>query len=166
MVELALVLPVLLLLALGVIDFARALQSNNILVSLSREGANLAARTTESPQYILKTLMDTAAPLSMNSDGMMYVTKLVGRADGGVLVEAQYRPPQGGNRDVKSRLYSCNSWTEAGVCNMPTTRPVIELSVGLREGETVYAVESFYAYELLTHYVMADVPLLYSITIL
>jgi hypothetical protein len=166
MVEFALVLPVLLLLALGVIDFSRALQSNNILVSLSREGANLAARTTEPPEYILKTLMDTASPLLMNDEGMMYVTKLVGREDGRALVEAQYRPPAEGHQGLQSRLHACSSWAKGGVCKVPTPRPVIDLTITLKDGETVYAVESLFEYRLLTRYVIATDPLLYSITIL
>ena len=58
LVELALVLPVLLLLVLGVVDFSRAIQFNNILVNLTREGANLSARTTEQPPYILRALIE------------------------------------------------------------------------------------------------------------
>lgn len=165
MVELALVLPVLILLVLGVVDFSRAIHFNNVLISLSREGANLAARTTESPQYIVKTLMDTAAPLQMNTDGMMYISKLVGRPDGRATVDAQFRPVTGGKTSLASRLWSCSSWT-SGVCNMPGTRPIISLAVALDDGETVYAVEAFYDYTLFTRYVMSSDPRLYSMTIL
>ena len=114
-VELGLVLPILLVLALGVIDLSRAIQFNNVLINLSREGANLASRTTESPQYILKTLMDTAAPLPMNTEGMMIITKLVGRADGQASVEAQYRPASGGKLMLSSALWACSSWA----CSCP-----------------------------------------------
>lgn len=167
MVELALVLPILLVLVLGVIDFSRAIQFNNVLVNLTREGANLAARTTESPQFILKTLTDTATPLQMNTDGMMYITKLVGRPDGSARVEEQYRrTPTAGKTTLVSRLWACSSWNAGGSCNMPATRPVISLAVPLTDGETVYAVEAFYDYTLFTRYVTSDDPRLYSLTIL
>jgi hypothetical protein len=166
MIELALVLPILIMLVLGVIDFSRAIQFNNVLVNLTREGANLAARTTESPQFIVKTLMDTASPLQMNTDGMMYITKLVGRSDGRARVEEQYRRPTGGKTSLVSRLWACSSWQASGVCNMPSTRPVISLAVPLADGETVYAVEAFYDYTLFTRYVTSDDPRLYSLTIL
>lgn len=166
MIELALILPILILLVLGVIDFSRAIQFNNVLVNLTREGANLAARTTESPQFIVKTLMDTAAPLKMNTDGMMYITKLVGQPDGRARVEEQYRRPTGGKTTLVSRLWACSSWQGTGVCSMPSTRPVVTLPVPLSPGEAVYAVEAFYDYTLFTRYVISEDPRLYSITIL
>ena len=46
MVETALLLPLLVLLALPVADLARALQAQLILDAISREGASLAARGT------------------------------------------------------------------------------------------------------------------------
>lgn len=164
-VELALVLPVLLVLALGVIDFSRAIQFNNVLVHLTREGANLAARTTEQPSYILKALMDTAAPLEMNTDGMMYITKLQGQRNGPPRVLNQYRPTSGGKGSLRSALVSCNGSWSAGTCT-PSGTQTVTLPVTLNEGEIVYAVESMYAYTLLTRYVVPTLPTLYSLTIL
>jgi len=166
MIELALVLPVLLMLVLGVVDFSRAIQFNNVLVHLSREGANLSARTTETPDFILRTLMTTATPLDMNTSGMMFITKLVGRSDGRATVEAQYRPASGGKRALASRVYACSSWSGAGSCNLPSTRPIVTLSVSLLNGETIYAAEALYDYTLLTRYVISDDPSLYALTIL
>lgn len=171
MVELALVLPVLLLLVLGVIDFSRMIQFNNVLISLTREGANLAARSTEPPQFIVKTLMDTAEPLQMNTDGMMYITKLVGNGTTLARVAAQYRSASGGKAALASTLWACSSWS-AGVCNVPgtagppDTRPTVTLPVALTNGETVYAVEAFYDYTLFTRYVLSSNPKLASLTIL
>ncbi len=167
LVELALILPLLLLLVLGVIDFSRAIQFNNILINLSREGANLSARTTEQPENIFRALIDTATPFDMNADGMMYITKLVGRKDGRANVEEQHRPATGGKQSLSSRVWKCSSWA-GGKCNVPNTRPVFTLpnDIQLTEGETVYAVEALYDYTLLTRYVISDDPKLYSITIL
>lgn len=171
LVELALVLPVLLVLVLGVIDFSRMIQFNNVLISLTREGANLAARSTEPPQFIVKTLMDTAEPLRMNTDGMMYITKLVGDGTTQARVAAQYRSTSGGKASLASALWACTSWS-AGVCNVPgtagppDTRPVVTLPVALTSGETVYAVEAFYDYTLFTRFVLSSNPLLSSVTIL
>jgi len=164
-VELALVLPVLLILALGVIDFSRAIQFNNVLVHLTREGANLAARTTEQPAYILRALMDTATPLEMNTDGMMYISKIEGRADGTGRLVAQYRPPSGGKGSLRSELVSCSGSWSGGTCT-PSGTQIVTLPVALNPGETVYAVESMYDYTLLTRYVVPTLPTLYSLTIL
>src|SRR5690606_9584738 len=164
-VELALVLPVLLVLVLGVIDFSRAIQFNNVLVHLTREGANLAARTTEQPAYILKALMDTATPLAMNTDGMMYISKIEGQSDGRAKLVAQYRPASGGKRSLRSDLVACSSWSAGGTCT-PGGNQYVTLPVALKPGETVYAVESMYDYTLLTRYVVPTLPTLYSLTIL
>jgi hypothetical protein len=166
MIELALLLPILLVLALGVIDFARAIQFNNVVTHLSREGANLAARSSEQPQHILKALMVTAEPLEMKTSGMMYVTRLIGRADGSADVDAQYRPPQDiGKQELASRVWA-GCPPGGASCEMPTPRPVISLSVALTDGEIVYAVETFYDYMSLTRYVISSDPLLYSLTVL
>lgn len=166
-VELALVLPVLLLLVLGVIDFARAIQFNNILVHVTREGANLAARTTEEPTYILKALMDTATPMKMNTDGMMYITQVIGERNGSAKLVAQYRPTSGGRSTLGSELVTCSGRWSDGKCS-PTGTQIVPLPNGVRlnEGETVYAVESMYEYTMLTRYVVRTLPRLYSLTIL
>lgn len=163
--ELALVLPILLVLALGVIDFSRAIQFNNVLVHLTREGANLAARTTEQPAYILKALMDTATPLEMNSAGMMYISKIEGRADGRGRLVAQYKPPSGGKGSLGSELVSCSGSWSGGTCT-PGGTQIVSLPVTLNAGEIVYAVESMYDYTLLTRYVVPTLPKLHSMTIL
>ncbi|MFA7666739.1 MAG: TadE/TadG family type IV pilus assembly protein [Burkholderiaceae bacterium] len=166
LVELALLLPLLLLLTLGVVDFSRAIQYNTVLVNLSREGANLSARTTEAPESIFRALVDTATPLAMNVDGIMYITRLVGRADGRATVAEQYRPAGGGKTTLPSRIWDdCPAWS-AGRCAVPESAPVITLAVALREGETVFAVEAIYDYRVLTRYVFDDDPRLYSVTIL
>jgi hypothetical protein len=166
MIEFALVLPILIVLVLGVIDFSRAIQFNNVLVSLTREGANLAARTTEDPRNIVTVLMDTASPLQMSTDGMMYITKLVGRPDGRAWVEQQYTRRTGGKTTLVSKLWACQDGFQEGVCKMPSPRPHIALSVRLEPGETVFAVEAFYDYTLFTRYVISNDPRLYSLTIL
>ena len=75
LVELALVLPLLVYLALGIYDFSRAIQANNIIVNMSREGANLALRTTSiAHQDIMNSLASTAQWLTKNSNGKMYLT--------------------------------------------------------------------------------------------
>lgn len=161
LIELALVLPVLLVLVFGVVDFARAIQYSNVLVSISREGANLASRTGETPQNILRALVDTAAPLKMSTDGMVYLSRVVGRADGTGQIEAQYRAASG-DTTLPSRLgWTCSTWV-SNVCTVPNSRPVITLDMTLRTGETVYVVEALYDYDVLIRYVMKTAPQLYS----
>jgi hypothetical protein len=172
MIELALVLPVLLLLLLGVIDFGRFILFDNILINMSREGANLAARTSISPQLIIdNALNSTAAPLDMGTHGMVYITRVVG-ADGGAgtvvsRVEEQYRATSG-DTSLHSKLsWSCPSWT-GGKCNVPAAQAdrLVVLALPLALGAEVHVVETLYHYSTFTKYVLQTDPDLYSSTLL
>jgi len=79
LVELALVLPLLVLLTLGTYDVALAMRTKNTLINLSREGANLAlrgSRTVADLQTVMTSLAATAHPLEMDKEGMMYVIQV------------------------------------------------------------------------------------------
>lgn len=176
-IELAIILPILLILLLGVADFARAILFNNILVNMSREGANLAARTTQSPQFIIDALNHTAAPLQMEAHGMVYIARVKG-FDGGhntvvARVDAQYRATNG-NMSLTSTFWpSCPSFT-SGSCNMPTpanclvtcdvTSTLLPITLGV--GDVVFVVETIYDYAPLSKYVMQTDLELYSRTLL
>ena len=162
-VEFALLLPILLVLLMGVIDIARALQANMILINLSREGANLASRgklqLSENHQAIIGQVAATAPPLDMNQRGMIYITRLMG-AGTRTLVLEQYRWDDSKNNlgfrasgyAPASKLWSCSNWsTTAGVCTVPTgtNAPSVSLLAGkLAEGEVIYAVETFYKFNM------------------
>lgn len=182
-IELAFILPILLILLLGVADFARAILFNNILVNMSREGANLAARTAPSPtqsraqwahSIIAAVTLDSLefpSPMDMKRHGIVYIARVTG-VDGGdgtvvARVEEQYRPI--GDRDISltSQLWSCPSWTDDS-CNMPagTAARVVTLPLPLALGDEVRVVETIYDYSPLSNYVMQTNPELYSQTLL
>lgn len=146
-IEFALLAPLLIFIVLAIFDYARAIQANNILINMSREGANLVARTTANPQFIMNAVADTADPLDMARQGGMVITRVMGRADGRAEVVEQYRWTGGVSRP--SRFWSnCGTWIN-GTCTVPATRPVVNLPVVLRTGDMVYLVETFYAYQSL-----------------
>uniref|UniRef100_UPI002FDF8AA9 TadE/TadG family type IV pilus assembly protein n=1 Tax=Noviherbaspirillum sp. TaxID=1926288 RepID=UPI002FDF8AA9 len=76
-VEFLLCLPLLLLLAFPVVDLARVLQANAILVAMSREGANLASRTRMDEQTVMAALAATAPPLDMRRNGSIRITRIL-----------------------------------------------------------------------------------------
>jgi hypothetical protein len=167
MIELALLLPVLLMLVFGVIDFGRALLFNNILVGMSREGANSAARSSATPAAIITALGTTGLPLQMNPNGMIYITTLIG-IDGtaSAKVQSQYRYTSG-NSALVSKIYACGGWGAGGVCNLSTPLPTVSnLPLTLAAGELVRVAESTYYFAPLAGYVMRTPITLYSATIL
>jgi uncharacterized protein (UPF0333 family) len=172
-VELALILPVLLLLSFGVIEYSRSILTKNIITNMSREGANLAARTQELPQTIMDAIATTAEPLDLGTNGMIYITQVLGVDNGGTvnpIVQAQYRYANGGYL-ANSRVWgSCASWTD-GVCTVSGS-PIADLEgdggtisgmeAAINDGETVFAVEVFYDYAPIISYVLNNHLEIYS----
>lgn len=166
LIEFALVLPVLLLLAFVVYDFARAIQINNVLVNLTREGASLMSRSVDSPQFaqfVMNALGDTALPkyadtgqtgAYFESGGAILITRIQGRSNpvtknvDATLTE-QYKWLKA-STTPSSQLWNCgNNWKADGSCAMPATLPVVALPVALNDGDVVYVVEGFFSYQAL-----------------
>lgn len=150
-IELALVLGLLLMLSYPVYDFFRAIQTEMILVNISREGANLASRSSN-PGYqdIMNKLAATTPPLKMPADGMIYISLVKGGVRDGLvknIVQEQYRWKNGpiGNYSPQVPIWNCTQWKTDGSCNMPGTLPVTNnMPIVLGDGEAVYAVDVFY----------------------
>jgi Flp pilus assembly protein TadG len=162
-VEMALLLPILVALALPVYDIARNIQAQMILINVSREGASLSSRAslTYPMQTIMSSLTATTPPLNMTAHGMIYITEVMGNNNcdssgnncTGVVV-AQYRW-NGGNYYPASQLWSCGSsgtrWATdgtgscSGIPAAGTSSPVVNLLQGkLSDGQIAYVVEAFY----------------------
>jgi Flp pilus assembly protein TadG len=164
-VEMALLLPLLVAVALPVIDFARNMQAQMILINVSREGANLASRAslTFPMQTIMNSLSTTTPPLTMSAHGQIFITEIVGSnncdANGnnctGVVI-AQYKWNGGNYASAASKLWNCGSggtqWATDGTgscAGLPAAgsnnSPQVSLLRGqLSNGQTAYAVEAFY----------------------
>ncbi|MBD8563168.1 pilus assembly protein [Oxalobacteraceae sp. CFBP 8763] len=166
-VELALLLPMLVVLLLCAIDGARALQANIIITNISREGANILSRSgadlDDSSQDTINALMASAPPLNVNQLGMMYITRVMGDVTNGVsrsVVLDQYRwddaeRSQGFRRSgysPQSKVYRCSAWSGTGKCSSvnSASRPVTTIMTGkLDPGEVIFVVETFYRFDML-----------------
>ena len=159
-VELALLLPMLVVLMLCAIDGARALQANIIITNIGREGANLVARggydlDTDS-QTVISAVMATAPPLDVGKQGMMYITRVMGSGARNVVLD-QYRWDDGSagfsasKYAPTSKIYSCTSWKTSKCANISSvTRPTAPVMTGkLDEGEVVFVVETFYRFDMM-----------------
>ena len=171
-VEFALMLPILLTLVIGVVEFSRALQYNNIISNISREGANLASRTLVTPSTIISVLTFTAAPLDMKNHGVMYISKIKG-VDGGnntvvsVIDSQQRSQATEGNTNLASKLWACPSWAVSS-CMVPSAinSKTVALPFPLAIGSDVYYVEIAYEYVPLSGYLIQENLDLYSFTLL
>lgn len=190
-IELALVLPFFLILIMGVVDCARAIQATMILINLSRETANLASRGSlalpDSSQTILTSVASTAPPLDMNGRGMLYITKIMGHAASGSVrnyVLEQYRWDDSvnhvgwsnGQYGPASKVWHCGLWASGGRCSavpkIADATPVTLMDGQLADGEVIYVAEAFYNFNMFFGSASASAfglplfgPDLYSITV-
>lgn len=152
-VEMILFTPILILLIGGIIELSQLLYTNNVLVGIAREGANLVSRTTTmTPDEIMSIVATTSGPLELQNDAIIYITQITGQQGTDPLVIEQHRWSQSGI-DKTSEVWSlCRAWTD-GMCNMPNTSPSLNnLGINLDANETIYAVEIHYRYAPLTNY--------------
>lgn len=156
-VELAIVLPLLVLLLLGIFDFASMISANNTIANMSREGANLASRSQISTQSIMDTLADTAQPLDMKNNGMLIVTLVQGtNGQPKILSQTTWH---NGAMQAASRI-----GTPTSAAPNPTANNLGDIS--LKPSQIVSAVEVFYNYQSVFSTEMLRFPgRLYSMTI-
>lgn len=157
MVEFALLAPIFLVLLLGVFELVRGLQANNIIVNISREGANLITRTPQAPQDIMTALANTADPLNMGEHGMLMVTVLEGQDDGSIQATSQFRYSATTFSPASHVWDGCSSWAGDGECtgglpadlDSDTINDIFWTGTSgdpLAEGEIAYAFEAFYEF--------------------
>ncbi|MBW3560774.1 MAG: pilus assembly protein [Proteobacteria bacterium] len=132
-VELAMVMPILLIILLGVIEFGRAFELKHAVNGLSREGANLAARGTSLQQAIAVTLSN-GADISLDTLGGVVASRVLS-SGGTVRIEDQ----------EASAGYAGRS--KIGIEGGQVS--AIDVS-GLSGGESFYVVEVFYDFSTVT----------------
>jgi hypothetical protein len=74
--ELALILPILLILVFGIIDFGRLIRARLIVTNVSREGGSMASRSFKSGDDLLTMLQSSGAPLDLNGLGKIYISRI------------------------------------------------------------------------------------------
>jgi Flp pilus assembly protein TadG len=84
-VEFAIILPLLVILAFGTIDFGRLIHARLVITNVSREGGNLASRyrdveITAQKKDLLNLLQVSGKPLDLDSDGKIWITKIIAGA--------------------------------------------------------------------------------------
>lgn len=160
-VEFAVVLPLLLLVALALVDVCRAIQVNVVLINLSREGANIASRGSQmnsvSSQSLMNALAATAPPLHMQTRGKIYITKIIGHLQDGVVrnvILEQYRWEGNPSYAPSSAVWwRCDAWTSNQCTAIPADPEIAPIADAmpnfLSDGEVIYAVEAFYDFDMI-----------------
>jgi len=77
MVELAFILPILVVLVFGIVDLGRLIQARLVVTNVSREGGSLASRDIRDGAALISMMQSSAAPLDLkNANGRIWLTKI------------------------------------------------------------------------------------------
>ncbi len=133
---------ILLFMLFGMIDFCRAISTRQVLINLSREGANLAARGTgssadESISNAIAAVIAGDAPLSIDTNGLVIITAVL-NSNGTFLVTNQIKEGALSN-SVPSKV------APGGIGSTPTM-PVTAVPIP-QTNQTMFVSEVFYKYK-------------------
>ncbi len=136
------ILLVLIILAYGLMDFCTAIYEKQVIVNLTREGANLSARGAgDSPEQImtnaLQAIIQEASPLNLNTNSTSGLLILTSAANTNSRASGFYISQQ-----LTSGRLSARSKVGTGVgsyANLPST-------IVAQSGHNVYIAEIYYKF--------------------
>jgi hypothetical protein len=77
LIEMALVLPFILMLLMAVIDFGHLIQTRLIITNVSREGGSIASRAPSIDSGLTDMVLASGTPLNLaGADGRVYITRI------------------------------------------------------------------------------------------
>lgn len=147
-VELAIILPLMLIIVFAIIDFGRLFNARLEITNMAREGGSLACRDMKSAADIITMLQIGASDLDLANSGKIYVWKI----DGGKLTNGTVTLPQidtaaSANAGLLSVASSIGSnVTNLGFSNTFYQHLVYNTTNKMSDVTSVTVVEVFYKY--------------------
>jgi len=151
LVELAFLLPILIVLVLGIIDFGRLIHARLVMTNVSREGGSLGSRDIRVGSQLVSMLQSSAAPFDLSGgDGRIYVTKI--RAGESLLAPEPYIHSRatGGTLDVPSGITGREGDTPGGLQYPIYGHLRFRTANNTSDISEVTIVEVFYLYRTIT----------------
>jgi Flp pilus assembly protein TadG len=144
---------ILLFMLFGMIDFCRSISTRQILINLSREGANMAARgagdTTDATiSNAISAVMAGASPLNVNAYGKVIISAV--RGSNG-LYRITNQIAEGGLTNVVSKIGVLNA-TGTGAAGSGVVMPFLSSAQGAipQSNQTSFVAEVFYGFTAAT----------------
>jgi len=75
-VEMAIILPILVMMVFGAIDFGRLFHARLIMTNVAREGASLASRDIQPASQLITMLQAGSTPLDMVTHGKIFIWRI------------------------------------------------------------------------------------------
>ena len=150
LLELALLLPLLVVLAFGVIDLGRLIHARLVVTNVSREGGSLASRDIRVGNDLITMLQSSATPFNLQTDGRIYVIKIKAG-------ETRYDPlpyidsrASGGTYSVSSSITGNVGDTPGGLSSTMMNHLTFRTAINTSELSEISIVEVFYHYRPIT----------------
>lgn len=146
LIEFTFITFMLLVMLFGLIDFCRAISTRQVLINLSREGANMAARgpgsAADSMSNAVLAVIAAANPLDITANGRVIVTAVI-NSNGIFRITNQFSGGGLQTAATKSQIGAVNDTGNAvKLPNTPSTPGVIP-----QLNQTLFATEVFYAFK-------------------
>ena len=119
MVELAFILPILVVLVFGIVDLGRLIQARLVVTNVSREGGSLASRDIRDGAALISMLQSSASPLDLkNANGRIWLTKIKSGTTAGDPDPYIHRRYTGGTLVAASSITGSVGDTPAGLSSV------------------------------------------------
>jgi Flp pilus assembly protein TadG len=136
--ELALMAPLLCLILFAIIDYSRALNFEQEMVDLTRQGSNMASRGT-TLSAAATSLAQNSAPLNLTQNGLVIISS-VARVNNVDTITGQ----------STSGALSLSSKVGNGVNSKATVPSAVDDIFTNNSGQTIYVTEVFFTFQQLT----------------
>ena len=142
LVEMAICLPLMLVLVFGLIDFSQMIYDKQTMSGISRQGSNLASRSftgsSTSLPTVVSSLVTQGTSLNIGTNGRIIVT----------VVADVNNKPQIIDQAISPTGISATSTVGTGIGNAATMPS--DATTVLSAGRTLYVTEVFYSYTPMT----------------
>jgi hypothetical protein len=154
LLELAFLLPLLVVMVLGVIDLGHLIHARLVMTNVSREGGSLASRDRGGTDAnLISMLQSSATPFDLANQGQIYITKI---GAGNLLSNPAHPNPyiinraQGGALSVSSSIVGSPTSLQSGLSQTIINYLSAAPQTGLPDISGVTVVEVFYHYRPIT----------------